>query len=1069
MRTLLIKGMFLATCILTMSVHAQDITVTGTVTDAQTGIPIPGVSVVEKNTTNGTAADFDGYYTITVPIGSALTFSSLGYLTRDVAMEGQTVINIALSEDAAQLDEVVVVGFGEQKKSSLSGAVTIVKMDEVLGDRPVTNVTSALQGVAAGLQVINSSGQPGGNNSSIELRGFGSINNATPPLILVDNVEMSLADINPNDIKNVTILKDAAAASIYGARGAWGVILITTKKPIREQKVSFDYRNTVSFSSPVELPEKPTVKEFVTLLDDVGISRYWSNQSVQTWLGYLEQYEANPGNFPGGIVLDPDGFNYSLAETDPIDQLLNNQGLITRHDFSFSGGSEKSSYRVATSYSDEDGIIVTDQDRFKKYNVNAYLDTDLTKNITSTTNIFYRKSDRSNPIGQFNQTVNEPAYLPTGFFTLEDGTSLPFDSPENLERLLPHTTVNTDVVRMFQKLVYEPINSLKLTGEFTYERGTTTTESSNIQLLTVNRAQFVPNNANPDLTNVGKNFSEFEQKAFNFYTNYGLSINEKHNFDVLVGFNSESSFSNGFNISRLNLLSTDVPAIDAAIGTTSGGDFFTETAVLGYFGRLQYNYKEKYFLEANIRHDGSSKFPRTDRYGTFTSFSGAWDLKKENFLDNVEWISLFKFRGSYGEIGNQDIPNSPYPYISQWSPRQTWLLNEAGERYTTIEPGLLVSSTLTWETAQKTNLALDAAFLKNRLSTTVEVYRNRTLDMLIPGAELPAVLGADAPVTNAADLETEGWEASLSWRDNINEFTYGFNINVSNNRSRITKYDNPAGLLSFSENNDGSLTNFYEGMTIGEIWGHETVGFYTVDDFVEGTLDANLVGANRQLKDGVVGFESGIIPYPGDIKYRDLDGDGIITFGDNTLGNPGDRKVIGNSRRRYLFGANGNVGYKGFDLSFALSGVGRRDRVLTGPKAFPYQGQFDDAFKHQLDYWTADNQDAFYPRLFGDNTNSSGDRGNYGHSRRVQTKYLRDASYIRINNISFGYTLPKEVLEKINFKTIRLFISGENLHTFHKLPKGFDPDVNPDGTRDANPNGVYPIMKNIAVGAQLSF
>ena len=1050
MKKLITQGLFMFLLLITCSMQGQNKEIKGKVLD-ESGMPLSGASVIVKGSSNGVAADFDGNYTITVNENDTIVISFIGYITQEQVVNGKTTINIVLSEDASQLDEIVVVGFGTQKRSNISGSVTTVKMDEVLGDRPVTNVSTALQGVAAGLQIVNTSGQPGRNNTSIELRGFGSINNATPPLILVDNVEMSLQDVNPNDIKNVNILKDAAATSIYGARGAWGVILITTKKPERGQRIKFNYRNTVSMSSPVELPEKPSIYEFATMLDKVGITHYWSNQNVKTWLNYLEDYKVNPGQYPSGTVLDDDGYNYPLKETYPIDQLLNNQGILTKHDFSFSGGSAKSSYRVSTSYSDEDGIIITDNDSYTKYNVNAYLDTDLTDKIKSATNIFYRKSERSNPRGAYNQAVNEPVWLPTGSYTLEDGSTLPFDSPDNLERLLPHTKVKTDVIRLFQKVTYEPIDRLKFSGEFTFERGNTTSKSSNIQLRTVNRAQYVPNNSNPDLTSVSKNFSEYEQNAFNFYINYGISLNETHNFDAMAGYNRESSFSNGFNINRLNLLSTDVPAIDSAIGTIDGGDFFSETAVMGYFGRLQYNYKEKYFVEGNIRHDGSSKFPRSDRFGTFTSFSAAWNVKKESFLKDADWISLLKFRGSYGEIGNQDIPGNPYPYISQWSPRDTWLLNESGVRYTTIETGQLVSPSLTWETAQKTNLALDAAFLSNRLSTTFEVYRNRTLDMLIPGKELPAVLGTDAPVTNAGDLETKGWEVEVAWRAGKNDFKYGFNFNIYNNESKITKFDNPAGLLS----------DYYVGQTIGEIWGYETDGYYRVDDFVEGTLDAHLNGDTRQLKEGVVGFESGAIPYPGDIKYVDLDGDGIITDGVNTLEDSGDRRIIGNSRRKLLYGFNGNASYKGFDFSFALSGVGKRDRNLSGAKAFPYAGQFDDMFKHQLDYWTPDNQDAFYPRMYGNNTNFSGDRGNYGHSRRTQTKYLRDASYLRINNITLGYNLPKDVLEKINFDKIRLFVSGENLHTFHQLPKGISPDLNADGA--------YPIMKNIAIGAQLSF
>jgi len=1026
--------------------QAQQKEITGMIKDGY-GVPLPGASVAVKGTTVGVAADFDGNYSISASDDDILLISYVGYFSQEIIVAGKNTINITLKEDAAQLDEVVLVGFGTQKKSSISGSVTNVKLGEILGDRPLTDASTALQGVAAGLQVINSSGQPGTNNTSIELRGFGNINQATPPLILLDNVEVDLRDVNPNDIANIVILKDAAAASIYGAKGAWGVILITTKKPTRDQKVKFDYRNTVSISTPLELPEKGTVRDFVNLLQDVGVNRYFTNQNVQTWSNYLDAYAVNPGNFPEGRVLDADGFFYSLREENPIQQLLGNNGLITRHDFTFSGGSQKSSYRVSTSYSDEDGIIVTDNDRFIKYNVNAFIDTDLTKNLKSTTNIFYRKSERSNPIGRYNQAVNEPVYLPTGNFTLSDGSVLPFDSPDNLERLLPPTIVNSDVLRMYQKLEFEPIERLKFSGEFTFEKGTTGSNSSNIQLETINAAQFVINNSNPDLTSVSKSFREFEQSTLNFFVDYGFSVNGSHNIELKAGINKEKAFTNGFNVSRLNLLSTDVPFIDAAIGTVDGGDFFTETATLGYFGRVQYNFKEKYFVEGNIRYDGSSKFPSNARYGVFSSVSAAWNLKKESFLENADWLSLFKFFGSFGAIGNQDLPQA-YPYISEWNPRQTWSLNEAGIRNTTIEPGLLVSRSITWETAQKLNLGLDLAFFKNRLSVTTELYRNRTLGMLIPGSELPAVLGTDAPFSNAGDLETKGWEFSLAWRDKVGSLSYGVNANISNGRTEITKFDNPAGLLS----------QFYNGFEIGTIFGYETDGYYTVDDFVSGTIDADLNGPNRQLNSGVVVFEDGALPFPGDIKYKDLDGDGIITDGNNTLDEMGDRKIIGNDRRQYIFGINGNMSYKGFDFSFALSGVGKRDRNISGPKGFPYISQFDDIFLHQLDYWTPENQNAYYPRMFGA---GGGDRGNYGRSQRLQTKYLRDASYFKINNLTLGYSLPKALMDRINFSTIRIFLSAENLHTFHKLPKGVDPDVSADGA--------YPLQSNFAAGVQLSF
>jgi len=1038
----------------------------GKVVDKITNEAVIGASVLIKGTTHGVNTDENGkfYFQTGQKFPYILLISYLGYKDQELIVNGSPV-TVALSPNVEELKDLVVVGFGVQKKTNVSGATTTVKMDQILGSRPVTNANSALQGVVAGLQVFSTNGQPGNKGTQLELRGLGSISAATPPLILVDNVKMSMSDINPSDIQTVTVLKDAAATAIYGAKGAWGVILITTKKPARDQKTKFEYKTSMSLLTPTDLIKKTSVSEFVNMLNDVGVNRYWSNQNVPKWLNYLEDYKINPGKYPNGRILDPtDGFYYPLAETDPIGAFMDNAGTLVMHDFAFSGGSKKISYRVAYGYSDEDGVIVTDKDSYKKYNLNAFLDADLAPKLKSTTNIFYTKGERSDPIGKYDVSEADMPYFPTGYWTLPDGSQLPFNSPDNFERLSPHPTTKTDVTRLLQRLTYNSEKGFKITGDFTYEKGTTVGQSINSQLPTFQRDNYVENIVNPEKTSVTKSFSEYLNKTLNIYANYDISIKETHNFGLMAGYNREQNYDNAFSVDRSNLLSTEVPSVEAAIGLFGGTDAITESAVNGYFGRLQYNYKEKYFVEGNIRYDGSSKFPAKDRYGVFASFSAAWNAKEEAFLKDVNWLSLLKFRGSYGEIGNQNV-GSAYPYISQWTPKATWMLNEAGERVTTIAPGSLVSPSLTWETVQKTNFALDAAFLKNRLSTTFEVYRNRTLDMLVPAAELPAVLGADAPVTNAGDLETKGWEVDLSWRDNAGGVSYGLNFNISDYNTVITRFDNPGNFFA----------DYYVGKNIGEIWGYVTDRYYTVDDFVPGTLDANLVGDGRQLLPGIPKIENAPMPYPGDIKYVDLNGDGVINGGNGTLvptydangvvvpnTGPGDQKIIGSGRRKLIYGFNGNVAYKGFDISFALSGVGKRDFQLTGNKSFPYQGQFGDIFAYQLDYWTVNNQDAFYPRMFGNNTNFSADRGNYASNQRTQTKYLYNGAYLKINNVTIGYNLPTKFLEKINLNKIRLALSCENLYTFKDLPKGITPERN-------GATSTYPFMRTFALATEISF
>lgn len=1037
---------------------AQTKTITGKVLD-DTGLGMPGVNVSVKGTTNGTSTNIDGDFVLMgVDKTSVLVFSFIGYLNQEVKVDNQTSFNVTLKEDTQAIQEVIVVGFGSQKRENVTGAASYVKMDQVLGDRPIVSSAQALQGVAAGLQVVSTSGQPGATGTSLNIRGMASISGGGSPLVLVDNVPMSLEDINPKDIESVSVLKDAAASSIYGARAAFGVVLITTKKAKKNQAIKFNYSATASFSTPSELPEKATTREFVSALQDFGVYRYFSNQNVEQWDDFLNQYAADPNLYEDGYAVDEAGIIYRLEDTDVIGDYLDNAGFAQVHNFSFSGGSEKTSYRVSAGYSDEDGVLVTDNDSYKKYNVNASLNSDLTSSLKSTTNIFYRSSKRTNPIGSYGSAIQYPMYTPSGFWEMENGDVLPFDTPTNLEMYKIPSTTNTDNIRMFQKLDFTPVKNLTISGEYTFQKGFTTTRSTNNQLETVSYHKYTANASNPENTRYSRGYSDFKNHALNLYAKYDKSVGN-HNFGLLAGFNKEQRIMEGFSVYRKNLISVDVPGIDTGIGEQGGSDSYRDWSVMGYFGRLNYNFKEKYFIEANGRYDGSSRFAEGSRFGFFPSFSAGWNIAKEPFMESiVEQVSTLKLRASWGEIGNQNTSDL-YPTIPGYTtPETRWINPDVDLLYTTINPAQLVSANLTWETVQTTNIGLDASFLRNRLATSIDVYSRKTLDMLMPGAELPEALGTPAPYANAADLETRGWEVELSWKDKIGDFSYGLNFNISNNETEITKFDNPAGLLG----------QRYVGQTNGDIWGYVTDGYYTVDDFVSGTLDAHLSGPNRQLNDGVVMRENrGNLPYPGDIKYKDLNGDGVINDGNNTLEDSGDRKIIGNTNRKYQFGLNGYATYKDFDFSFALNGVGKRDLPLGGDLIWGYQGQFDHIYKHQLDYWTPDNQDAKYPRMYG----SNGVGSNYSESRRTQTKYLSNGAYLRIKNITFGYSLPQALLSKLNIEKLRLFVAGDNLFTFDHLPKGLDPDYSnaPNNDPYTTNKGTYPIMRSFSFGLNMTF
>ncbi len=1046
--------------------------VKGKVTD-ESGQGLPGITIIEKGTANGTISNVAGTYEISVSSDtSILVFSFIGMITQELSTSGRTNLDVSMKQSTIGLDEVIVVGFGSQKKADVTGATSFVEMENMIADRPIVNAAEALQGISAGLKVVSTSGQPGKTGTSINIRGFTSINGGGP-LVLVDNVPMSLDDVNPRDIESVTVLKDAAASSIYGSRAAFGVVLITTKKAEKNQPMKFSFSTTQSFSTPSELPQAATTRQFVEALDDFGVYRYFSNQEVDTWLNYLDQYDSDPSQLE--FVMDPvsntaypmvldegTGIYYPLSESGLINDFLNNSGVSTIQNFTMSGGAEKVSYRVNFGHSYEDGVLVTDNDKFKNYNLNAYLNADLTSNLKSTTNLFYRASERTNPIGSYSSAIQRTMYDPIGHFELPDGEVLPFESPGNLERYRVPSTKTIDNFRFFQSLEYSPFKDLSFTAEYTFQKGFTTTRAIDNQFEFASAHKFIKLEKDSENTKYTRTYADFINHASNIYATYKKSISN-HNFKILGGYNIETRISESFSVSRKNMISITTPGIDTGIGEYDGSDSYGDWAVMGYFTRFNYNYKEKYLFEANGRYDGSSRFAEGSRFGFFPSFSAGWNIGRETFMESVEQVSNLKLRGSWGEIGNQNTGDL-YPTIPGYkTPEVRWIDLNTDLRYVSINPAQLVSPWLTWEVVQTANIGLDAGFFKNKLGISMDMYTRKTFDMLIPGAELPAILGTEAPFANAADLETKGWEMELSWQDIKGDFNYEIQFNLTDNQTMITKFDNPAGLLS----------QYYVGRMIGEIWGYVTDGYYTLDDFVEGTLDAHLSGLERQLKEGVVRIEDEPIPYPGDVKYKDLNGDGTINNGNSTLypeydettgelivhTGPGDKQIIGNSVARYQFGINTFANYKNFDFTLMLYGVAKRDLNLGGDLIWPYLSQFDHIFAHQMDYWTPDNQDAYYPRIYGNPTDNSG--SNYGLSTRTQTKYLSDGAYLRIKNITLGYTLPKRILDKVKISTLRVFVSGNNLFTFDNLPVGLDPDQ--------TTNGVYPIMRNYSVGLNLTF
>lgn len=1012
------------------------------------GEVVIGASVVVKGTSNGVITDLDGVFSLAnVPQNATIEISFVGYETTTVIWKGDP-INIVLKEDSQILDEVVVVGFGSQKKANLTGALTSVDMDELKGDRPLVNVSSALQGAVPGLLVSSGSFEPG-QSKSFQLRGAftigtGGSGSAIAPLVLIDNVEGDIDMLNPEDIENITVLKDAASTAIYGARAAGGVILVTTKRPKDKAKFTLNYNNNFAFSSVVNTPKQASFSTTLKTYQEAFGDTYWtySSPSVSKWLQYLDEYRRNPSAFNivgDGIFKDTDGKVYFLNEHDTYGNFMET-GFQQTHNVSASGGTDKLRYRISGAFLDNDGVLIGNKDTFRRFNVSSFVSADITKWFTQEVTMNYASSKRVKPqsgLGSMfsNEFLN---IIPEGDFPVsvapELPKDLPFYTPRNQVQYSQATTYNNSNPRIMLKSILKPFKGFEAIFEYTFDKNMYNYDfySDYIGYVDIQGAAKYNVQQDRDYLEKEQNFTNYN--AINVYGTYSFDIAKDHHFKLMAGFNQESSYYENLYSKAFGMIVSDVPALNGGTGTVQTSDGYNEYAIRGGFFRVNYNYKDKYLLEVNGRYDGSSKFPKENRFGFFPSVSGGWNVAQENFMTNTRnWLDMFKLRASYGVIGNQNISN--YAYYSTMSMNNLyngWLVGSKEVGAITSLPAL-VSSTFTWEKVYTVDIGVDLTLFRNRLTAVFDWYRKDTKGMLGPGMPLPAVIGADAPQQNTADMRTKGWELAVNWRDRIGDWNYRAGFNLSDSRSEITKYD-------YNEKSK-LLSVFHRGYEMGTIYGYVSDGFYTVDDFVD--------TQSWQLKDGVPSIEN-YSPRPGDVKFKNLRDDessvNKIDDGLGTLDNPGDQIIIGNSTPRYLYGINLGIGYKGVDFSIFMQGTGKRDAWLDGNLIFPMggNGQYAPMYEGLDDYWqpkdiangdyTAVNPNAKYPRMYGN-------RGNAGSNLRQQTQYLSNAAYFRIKNITLSYNVPKKWINKIFLQSLKGFVSIENVATFDHLPDGIDPET----------------------------
>ena len=1036
----------------------QSETASGVVKDT-TGETVIGASVVVKGTTNGTITDFDGAFTLSnVKKGEILEISFVGYKSQEIVWNGKP-LNIVLVEDNAMLEEVVVVGFGSQKKADLTGAVSQVKMDEVLGDRPVINATAALQGTMPGLMVSGASSP--GQSKSFNIRGDLSINGGAP-LVLIDNVEGDLSALNPDDIESVSVLKDAASAAIYGARAAGGVILVTTKRPANDARFQFNYSFNQGWEKSIGRPEQASLLDYIDAYEEAGYSKqYWAgNGQIGTWRELIQQYRAGSlqGVHENGIYKHSDGAIYYLKEGDPQGNALDT-GVLSNHNLSVAGGTDKLRFRISGNYSYENGPMITDKDKYIRKALSAFISADITKWYTQEITMYYTDTKRS----ALSSNIRDPfatrliSWYPEGNMPgdiLGRSEDLVIDSPRNSYLVSPTSSTRNSIPRIQVKSIIKPLKNWDIVAEYTfnkknykYNNYTGLMEYADVQLA----VKKLPTSGIDTYT---INQEETKYNALNLYSTYKLELG-KHKASVMVGFNQESSWYGYLNTSIDQQAVPTVPSFGGGTGTKNISEGYTEYAIRGAFGRLTYSFDDKYLLTANMRYDGSSKFPKENRFGFFPSVSVGWRLGQEKFMDwSRDYLDDFKLRASYGSIGNQNI--SPYGFIASMGIGQSNVWLDGGEKVTVIGVPGLVRANYTWETVTTLDIGFDLNMFGNRLNAVFDWYKRDTKDMLSEGVELPSSVGAGAPLQNVADMTTKGWELAVTWRDRIGDWNYSVGFNLYDHMSEITKYNNESGNLSY----------YYNGREFGEIWGYVSDGFYGIEDFEpEAAKKGTWI-----LKEGVTKI-NGYTPQPGDEKFKDLDGNRIINTGAGTLEDPGDRKIIGNSTQRYQFGANMSVGYKGFDLSMMLQGVGKRDVSMGGHALFAFggggaDGVFHPVYYNQTDYWKAISYDPADPNyMVPENPNAKlfriyGQAGNSGSNTRTSTKYLQDGSYMRIKNVTLSYTFPTEWIKKIHLNQLRLYVSVENLATFTDLPKGYDPE---------NLSWSYPFYRTWSVGANVSF
>jgi len=1043
--------------------------ISGTVTDPSSE-PLVGVGIFEKGTTNGTASDVDGKWELTVAPGATVVAQSIGYITREfVVSNTQRVYPIILDEEMTTLDDVVVVGFGSQKKVNLTGSVAVATAEDIEA-RPVVDIPSALQGLLPGLQLTHSSGDMN-TDMTIRVRGTGTIGSGSSdsPLILIDGMQGDIHSLNPQDVDNISVLKDAASASIYGSRAAFGVILITTKRG-RDGKARITYNDNFRFSSPIVLPRQMDSYTFAVYFNDASRNAGDNPQFSDATLQRMLDFQAAGGTSTGGLLPSIDGkywgkpgndpYTTGYANTDWYGELYKDNSFSQEHNVSVSGGTRDIRYYASLGFLDNDGLIAYGNDHRRRINASANFSAQLNSWINFSYNTRFIRNNTDTPATYITNMYNElgrqcwpnlPIFDENGYFS---GNGSGGSLAQKLEEG-GYSKSATNIHSQQAALTLEPVKNWVTHVEFNFRN-----RSNNSMRLSLPcqdhdvAGNIVPTTSSTSLQNSNSRNQHFN---WNIYSDYTFSLEEKHNFKAMLGFQTDEEIIESFSATRNGVQDPNLPVLSLTTGLNGRGQATTPTitgteyqwSTAGFFGRINYDYMGRYLLEGNLRYDGTSRFREARRWTWSPSVSAGWNIAQEPFWEEMKrTVNMLKLRVSYGTLSNQNTSGyyPTYRTMSLGAANGGWIYN--GERPNTARIGNLISSALTWEKVVTYNIGLDWGAFDNRFTGTVEAFQRFTKNMVGPALELPATLGLSAPQTNNCDLKTVGWELNFSWRDRTKS---GFGYSIAGNIS-----DSKTIILRYPDNTTHSISKYNEGHEIGEIWGFETIGIAKSAEEMNSHL--------AKVDQSAIGSQWGA----GDIMYADLDGDGAVTRGAQTLEDHGDLKVIGNSNSHYFFGLNFAADYKGFDARVLFQGVLKHDVWLGNEQFWGATANmwWSCGFYEHGDYFRAEptglaskpipaNLDAYYPRpVFGT-----------GKNQQTQTRYLQNAAYVRLKNVQFGYSLPQSLIGKVGLSRARLFVSGENLWTGSSLMRLFDPET-VTGGRSGN---AYPLSRTYAFGVSLTF